>query len=151
MSSYKQEAEVLRLLLCYGCISGAKIITWADETIMAESDIDDNLIELSTESPDKTPALLSRLSAIAETADKFAALRTALGRMHDLVANDSAEDVAGFAAGLDNAAGEYSEPLPVDLNFLQNIKEQFEQARQGGSAALSAASQAFLQRLKNFQ
>ncbi len=62
MKPYVQEAEVLRLLLSFGCINGTKIITWADETIVAENDIDDNLIELSTESPDKTPALLSRLT-----------------------------------------------------------------------------------------
>jgi hypothetical protein len=151
MSSYKQEAEVLRLLLCYGCTSGAKIITWADETIMAESDIDDNLIELSTESPDKTPALLSRLSDIAVSADKFAALRTALGRMHDIVANDSAEDLAGFAAGLGNVAREYNNQLPDDLSFLKTIKEQFEQANHDGGNAVTVANQAFLQRLKQFK
>jgi len=134
---------VLRLLLCYGCISGAKIITWADDTIVAESDIDDNLIELSTESPDKTPALLSRLSDIAVSADKFAALRTALGRMHDLVANDSADDLAGFAANLSNVTNEVPKPLPEDLRFLLTINDD--------SAEPAVIGKELLQHLKHFK
>lgn len=134
---------MLRLLLCYGCISGAKIITWADDTIVAESDIDDNLIELSTESPDKTPALLSRLSDIAVSADKFAALRTALGRMHDLVANDSADDLAGFAANLSNVTNEVPKPLPEDLRFLLTINDD--------SAEPAVIGKELLQHLKHFK
>lgn len=143
MKSYIQEAEVLRLLLSYGCTSGAKIITWADETIVAESDIDDNLIELSTESPDKTPALLSRLTDLGAGADKHAALRIALGRMHDVIANDSPEDLAGFAANLGNVTGDVPQPLPEDLRFLNSLKTN--------AADPAFSSKDFLQQLKQFK
>ena len=143
MKPYVQEAEVLRLLLSHGCISGEKIIAWADETIMAEKEMDNHVLDLCTESPEKTPALLSRLSDIATGADKFAAMRTALGRMYDVVANDSPEDLAGFWANLGNIAGENKYQLPEDLRFLNTLNEE--------KADLSVKNKALLQHLKHFK
>ncbi len=150
MKPYVQEAEVLRLLLSFGCTSGEKIIAWADETIVAEADIDNNLIELSTESPDKTPALLSRLSDVAMGCDKFAALRTALGRMHSLVANNSPEDLAGFATSLSKLGADYNYQFPDDLKFLKSSPEDFSLAQQGASSDLPTVSKEFLAKLKSF-
>ncbi len=121
MTTIAQEAEVLRLLFDHGFVTTADIIARADELIVSESELDDNLMELSTIAPDKTTAIYAKLMEMAQTADKPAALATALGRMYDPASKMGPGELTKFAAGLGGIPAECGFDLPANLQFLKNL------------------------------
>ncbi len=119
MNTVTQEAEVLRLLFDHGFVTTADIITRADELIVSESELDDNLMELSTIAPDKTTAIYAKLMEMAQNADKPAALATALGRMYDPASKMAPDDLTKFTSGLASIPTECGFDLPANLQFLK--------------------------------
>jgi len=124
MSTISQEAEVLRLLFDHGFVTTADIIARADELIVSESELDDNLLELSTIAPDKTTAIYAKLMEMAQGADKPAALATALGRMYEPASKMAPEELTKFAAGLASIPAECGFDLPANLQFLKEHNNQ---------------------------
>jgi hypothetical protein len=151
MKPYAQEAEVLRLLLNYGFISGNDIITWTDQTIMSETEIDQNLIEVSTMPPDKTSDISSKLSEIAVGADSFEALRTAFGRMYDTATKMNDDELERLAVGLSQIPHHHNYNLPDDLNFLNATDDMFSMAKSGLYGDVPTVRKEFLEDLNRFK
>ncbi len=124
MNTITQEAEVLRLLFDHGLVTTADIIARADELIVSESELDDNLMELSTIAPDKTSWPYAKLMEMAQAADKPAALATALGRMYEPASRMAPEDLRKFTAGLGGIPAECGFDLPANLQFLKEPNNQ---------------------------
>ncbi|HTB63848.1 MAG TPA: hypothetical protein VK737_09685 [Opitutales bacterium] len=151
MKPHAQEAEVLRLLLVYSCISISDIIAWADQKIMEDPNPSGELIEISITEASNRSAMLSNLSQLAEGADIFAAIRSALGRIHDAASTLSPEELADLAKSLNNIALENRQNLPADLSFLLGLGDKFSHAVADAPDELPALSQEFLGNLKKFQ
>lgn len=151
MKRYALEAEVLNLLLSFGCISGESVIVWCDQIIITEKDLDPNLIDLSTMPPAQSANLCSKLAEIADGADKFKALRIALGRMYDAAEKKDPEDLAILAAALGHIPSQHNYNLPDDLRFLYGLDDEFTMAKAGISGTLPETGKAFVKNLKYFK
>jgi hypothetical protein len=149
MKPCAHEAEVLRLLLGYGCVSGEEVIAWANQTIAAAKEKDQNLVALAAIPPDKVEDLGAKLAEIAVGVKKFDALRAALGRVYDVAVKKTPEDLDVLAGRLHIFYD--SRNLPGDLKFLYSINDNFYFAKNGIYGDLPAARGKLLENLQYFK
>lgn len=138
MKLYRQEAEELRLALIAGLVSMSEILHWADTTLAAQAQYDDDLANLSLATsavPQELEALLHRLSEGANLND---AIRNLAGRMHRALLRDRTR-ARDFARILEQLwiASHYT--VPDDLRFIAGVDDEFALAEQGVYGSVEGA------------
>jgi len=131
MKPYAQEAENLRLLFEAGIVSIDEVVAWADRTIMAFPEYDDDLTEISLGAKVQIGEMYSRLSRASVGADTLEAVRNLAGRMHQVLLTDRSragdfirELVRIWADWLDWNENVSHAPEPEDLAFIGELEAQ---------------------------
>ena len=123
MKPYAQEAENLRLLFIAGIASTDDVVAWADQKILTLPEYDDDLAEISLGAEVSMAEMDQRLRRASEGADKIAAVRRLLGRMHQVLLSNELR-ASEFARVLHSLWREISY-LPEDLAFFSWIYDIF--------------------------
>ena len=124
MKPYAQEAEDLRLLFIAGIVSIDDVVAWADRAILTLPEYDDDLAAISLGPKVSMAEMDQRLRRASEGADKIAAVRRLLGRMHQFLLSNELR-AGEFAKVLDGLWSEELPDLPEDLAFIQWIYDRF--------------------------
>ncbi|MBN2580266.1 MAG: hypothetical protein JXB10_14850 [Pirellulales bacterium] len=83
-----QEAEVKRLQLVAGLSSVSDVVAWTDE-LMEQADIPETwMMDLSMSSHAHIEDVISQLHTLSAGCDPFAAIRTVLGHMYQILLHD---------------------------------------------------------------
>jgi hypothetical protein len=130
MKAYRQNAENMRLALIAGLVSVPEIVQWADKTLSAQAEYDDDLADLSLaihSLPQDVEAILRRLAA---GADLYEGIRSLAGRMHRALLKDRAR-ARDFTRILEQLWIETRYIVPEDLRFITGVDDEFALAEQG--------------------
>jgi hypothetical protein len=122
MKAYRQNAENMRLALIAGLVSVPEIVQWADKTLSAQAEYDDDLADLSLaihSLPQDVEAILRRLAA---GADLYEGIRSLAGRMHRALLKDRAR-ARDFTRILEQLWIETRYIVPEDLRFITGVDD----------------------------
>ena len=149
MNSDAQDAEIMRLRLQSGLSSVANVVEWADEVIATRDNPQEWLINLSLSRTANPHDVVSILYSIAKGADRYAAIRTLLGEMFDVIIVDRGR-ARTFANALYQLAIENAYEFPPDLRFINGIDDEFCLATEGIYKTLDQEIDDFTEILRKF-
>jgi hypothetical protein len=120
MKTYRQEAEVQRILLQAEVASVPDVIKWADDLIAAMDAPDDALIDLSLSGERNQKEIERQLWDLATGCDRVAAVRTAIPKLIEALDADRSH-TSTIAFALHDLAIQCSWEFPDDLTFINGI------------------------------
>ena len=150
MKPYSEDALVYIFSLEAGMASVADVNEWAKAQVEASDDYDDDLMNVFLAEDSPAAEVLTLLRLLADTTDEWAAMRRTMGKMHDILLQDS-NRAQGFAKYLDAFCARNGSKVPDDMAFMAGINDSFSLAEQGTAGPVEEATTALIESLSCFK
>jgi hypothetical protein len=150
MKPYSEEALELKLSFEAGVADVAEIIQWADRTLLACDNYDDDLAELCMAKDKPKKHLISLLGKLAGPQyEEWAAMRRTMARMHRTLGQDSSR-AREFAQFLELFWVRHDYQVPEDMSFMAGVHDEYQLAEEGIYGTIDQAKESLLRHLANF-
>lgn len=150
MRPYAQKALEFKFALEAGVIDPTLIIRWADETLVAVESYDDDLANVSIAGASDPLRLIDLLGLLIGEANECDAMRKTMALMHGALLR-SPSRAHYFACILEAFWVQHGYKLPLDMEFMAGIEDDFQLAERGIFGTVEDATQSLLGHLARYK